>query len=158
RQFSSPLNDIAPDDIDHIEIVRGPAATTLYGTEASGGVLQIFTKHGKDGTPSWNFSTTGGVNNMGHFGPKSDSTGMFFNKCSGTLQIGDGTKFQDATCPASGSWLHNGAIARYSGSVRGGTQTGTNYNVSGNIDNEHGVLRGAGNYRRSLRANLAFKP
>ncbi|MEP6508344.1 MAG: TonB-dependent receptor plug domain-containing protein, partial [Gemmatimonadales bacterium] len=44
RQFISPLNDIPAEDIDHIEIVKGPAATTLYGTEASGGVLQIFTK------------------------------------------------------------------------------------------------------------------
>src|SRR5690606_14159725 len=44
RQAGSPLQDINPADIERIEVVKGPAATTLYGTEASGGVIQIFTK------------------------------------------------------------------------------------------------------------------
>jgi hypothetical protein len=158
RQFSSPLNDIAAEDIDHIEIVKGPAATTLYGTEASGGVLQIFTKQGKEGAASWNVSTTLGFNNMGHMGPASDPTGLFFNKCSGILTIGDGTKFQDATCPSSGSWLHNGQIERLNISVRGGTASGINYNVSANADNQDGVLPVGGSYSRSFRANLGFKP
>jgi len=33
RQYTSPFNDIPAEDIDHIEIVEGPAATTLYGTQ-----------------------------------------------------------------------------------------------------------------------------
>ena len=48
RQTTLPLNDIDASDIDHIEIVKGPAATTLYGTEASGGVIQIYTADGSD--------------------------------------------------------------------------------------------------------------
>ena len=36
----SVLNDINPDDIESIEIIKGPAAATLYGTEASNGVVQ----------------------------------------------------------------------------------------------------------------------
>jgi len=158
RQFVSPLNDIAAEDIDHIEIVKGPAATTLYGTEASGGVVQIFTKQGREGAAAWNLSMTTGFNNMGHVGPASDPTGLFFNKCSGTLAIGDGTKFQDATCPASGSWLKNGPIARLNVSVRGGTTSGTIYQVSLNADNEEGVLPTGGAYSRGLRANVGFKP
>ncbi len=158
RQFTSPLNDIAAEDIDHIEIIKGPAATTLYGTEASGGVLQIFTKRGQDGAASWKLSTTAGFNNMGHLGPASDSTGLFFNKCDGIRAIGDGTKFQDPTCPASGSWLSNGPISRVSLGVRGGAAGTMTYDVSGNIDNEQGVLESSGAYRRSLRANLGFKP
>jgi TonB-linked SusC/RagA family outer membrane protein len=42
----SRLNDINPDDIESIEIIKGPAAATLYGTEASNGVIQIITKRG----------------------------------------------------------------------------------------------------------------
>mgnify|MGYP001555404353 FL=1 len=42
-------NDFNPDDIESIEIVKGPAATTLYGTEAANGVIQIITKKGQLG-------------------------------------------------------------------------------------------------------------
>lgn len=43
----SRLNDFDPDNIDRIEIIKGPAASTLYGTEAANGVIQIFTKRGQ---------------------------------------------------------------------------------------------------------------
>jgi outer membrane cobalamin receptor len=46
RQTVLPLNDIRAEDIERVVIVKGAAATTLYGTEASGGVIQIFTKRG----------------------------------------------------------------------------------------------------------------
>jgi outer membrane receptor for ferrienterochelin and colicin len=45
----SPINDIDPNDVERVEVVRGPAATTLYGTEAATGVIQIFTKRGSAG-------------------------------------------------------------------------------------------------------------
>lgn len=43
------LNDINPQDIERIEIIRGPAAATIYGTEATNGVVQIITKKGSSG-------------------------------------------------------------------------------------------------------------
>ncbi len=46
---TSRLNDFDPNSIDHIEVIKGPAAATLYGTEASSGVIQIFTKAGQAG-------------------------------------------------------------------------------------------------------------
>jgi TonB-dependent SusC/RagA subfamily outer membrane receptor len=46
---SSRLNDINPEDIERIEIIKGPAAATLYGTEATNGVIQIVTKKGAMG-------------------------------------------------------------------------------------------------------------
>jgi TonB-linked SusC/RagA family outer membrane protein len=50
----SRLDDIDPESIDRIEILKGAAAATLYGTEASNGVIQIFTKKGSAGAPRWN--------------------------------------------------------------------------------------------------------
>jgi iron complex outermembrane receptor protein len=44
------INTIDPESIDHIEIVRGPQASTLYGSQALAGVMQIFTKKGYAGT------------------------------------------------------------------------------------------------------------
>jgi TonB-dependent starch-binding outer membrane protein SusC len=48
---ASKLDDIPPESIERIEILKGAAAATLYGTEASNGVIQIFTKKGRAGAP-----------------------------------------------------------------------------------------------------------
>jgi TonB-linked SusC/RagA family outer membrane protein len=58
----SRMNDINPDDIESIEIIKGPAAATLYGTEASNGVIQIITKKGTIGATRWTFATRLGTN------------------------------------------------------------------------------------------------
>lgn len=48
---ASHLDDIPPESIERVEILKGAAAATLYGTEASNGVIQIFTKRGRAGAP-----------------------------------------------------------------------------------------------------------
>ena len=40
------MSNISAQNIERIEIIRGPQASTLYGSEAAGGVIQIFTKKG----------------------------------------------------------------------------------------------------------------
>ncbi|MFQ5627707.1 MAG: carboxypeptidase-like regulatory domain-containing protein, partial [bacterium] len=47
----SRLDDINPDAIERVEILKGAAAATLYGTQASNGIIQIFTKKGSFGKP-----------------------------------------------------------------------------------------------------------
>ncbi len=64
----SPLNEIHPGDIERIEIVKGAAATTLYGSEASAGVIQIFTRQGASGSPQWTFQSDHGVDWVRPFG------------------------------------------------------------------------------------------
>ncbi len=158
RQSVSPLSDIPAADIDRIEVVKGPAATTLYGTEASGGVIQIFTKRGRDGAAQWNLDVNTGLNRMGDFGPKSDPTGMFLKQCRGPNVVdANGVAFEDATCPKSGSWLSDGFIGRYNLGVRGASG-GVTYSLSGNLENEQGVLRVGSNKTGGLRANLGFTP
>ncbi len=58
----SRLADFDPADIESIEIIKGPAAATLYGTEASDGVIQIVTKRGQVGAPVFELSTELGQN------------------------------------------------------------------------------------------------
>lgn len=152
----APLNDIDMTDVDRIEVVKGPAATTLYGTEASGGVIQIFTKRGRRGGTQSTLDVTAGFNNMGHIGAKSDTTGMFVNRCSGVLALGNGTKFEDPSCPKSGSWLSNGPIQRYAGSVRGSTES-NDYFLSGNYSNENSVLNSGQNRAGGVRGNMTIR-
>src|SRR5436189_2024214 len=68
---ASPLNDINPADIDHVEIINGAAASTLYGTEAAAGVIQIFTKRGVSGAPRWTFEMGQGFDQLRPFGTDS---------------------------------------------------------------------------------------
>jgi TonB-linked SusC/RagA family outer membrane protein len=51
------LVDINPADIDRIEIIKGAAGAAIYGSRASNGVVQIFTKRGKSGKPVVSVST-----------------------------------------------------------------------------------------------------
>ncbi|MBC6609375.1 SusC/RagA family TonB-linked outer membrane protein [Hymenobacter sp. BT507] len=46
------LADIDPNDIERIEVIKGAAAAAIYGSRAANGVVQIFTKRGKEGKPS----------------------------------------------------------------------------------------------------------
>jgi len=56
----SRFNDIAPEEIASIEVLKGPAAATLYGTEAARGVINIITKRGTPGSSAFNFSAQSG--------------------------------------------------------------------------------------------------
>ena len=57
----SRVNDLNPEEIENIEIVKGPSAATLYGTDAANGVIVITTKRGLSGRPQWNFYTEQGM-------------------------------------------------------------------------------------------------
>jgi TonB-dependent starch-binding outer membrane protein SusC len=52
------LADLNPNDVERIEIIKGAAAAAIYGSRASNGVVQIFTKRGKSGKAKFNFSTS----------------------------------------------------------------------------------------------------
>ena len=158
RQSTTSFNDIKPEDIDRIEVVKGAAATTLYGTEASGGVIQIFTKKGTSTRPEWSLNVGAGANHMGHVGPSEDPTGVFVNKCSGPeLQDAQGNAWVDPTCPASGSWLRTGAVQQYALSVRGGAQQMTYY-LSSSFNSEEGVISTSSAKSGGVRGNFTFSP
>ncbi len=59
---TAQLANILPDQIDHIEVVRGNVSA-LYGSDAIGGVVQIFTKSGAGQAPAANASVEYGSNN-----------------------------------------------------------------------------------------------
>jgi TonB-linked SusC/RagA family outer membrane protein len=58
QQATSALSGIDPNDIQSIEVIKGPAAATLYGADAASGVIQIITKTGKLGQQSMQWSLT----------------------------------------------------------------------------------------------------
>ena len=65
---ASYINDIDPSTIEDVEIVKGPSAATLYGTDAANGVVVITTKRGRAGTTRWTVSAErGAVDDRNHF-------------------------------------------------------------------------------------------
>ena len=174
NQQTNPFDDINPADIERIETIKGAAATTLYGTEAAGGVIQIFTKRGVAGAPAWSLTIDQGVNTLGHIGPSPDvnPTGLGMNNCNftgdGNFPGGDSQFPADPSCPASGSWLKNGSLQSYNLSVRGGAER-MNYFMSarwgaeeGVFDtgvNDNGVERPTqGQESWNMRGNFSFAP
>jgi TonB-linked SusC/RagA family outer membrane protein len=165
RQSISPLQDIPASDIERIEVVKGASATTLYGTEAAGGVIQIFTKRGVAGDAIWNGGLTLGASSMGQVGPDGDPTELF-TKCDrlddmygisqGSSTAGDRTYFQDPTCPSSGRWFETGLQQRYDLSVRGGSDRYTYY-VAGNYSDVDGTLQNQNSKDGGVRANVDLR-
>ena len=57
----SRLDDLDPESIESIDILKGPSATTLYGTDAANGVIVIRTKRGRAGPTVWSVSADRGL-------------------------------------------------------------------------------------------------
>jgi TonB-dependent SusC/RagA subfamily outer membrane receptor len=135
------LSDLNPDEIDRIEVLKGPAAATLYGSEASGGVIQIFTKRGRSNSPAnFSFNTAAGFNRHRQNFPtslKSNFTGP------------DGTQAWDP----NQTLIENGLINSYDLTVDGGGEEVT-YFVSGGFSYEEGSVKPNDQTRGNLRVNL----
>lgn len=58
----SPLDNMNPNDVASVEVLKDAAAAAIYGSRASNGVVIITTKKGKKGKPQFTFNTYGGVN------------------------------------------------------------------------------------------------
>jgi TonB-linked SusC/RagA family outer membrane protein len=58
----NPLDNINPNDIDNIEVLKDAAAASIYGSRASNGVVLITTKHGKTGKTQISFNNYIGYN------------------------------------------------------------------------------------------------
>ncbi len=75
---ATAIDQLMLDQIDHIEVVRGNVSS-LYGSEAIGGVIQIFTKRGK-GAPAFNISGGAGTHDTQRaaagFGGQRGNTGF----------------------------------------------------------------------------------
>jgi TonB-linked SusC/RagA family outer membrane protein len=182
NDVASPLNDINPNDIERVEVIKGAAAATLYGTEAAAGVIQIFTKSGRTGRPEWSFSVDQGFVQSLPFGPDPSEAppgdtifscaAKVNNICTGTMQAyRDSFPNRFDGLPTTGvsraggtskylfidPWLRNGLRQRYSLSVGGGGEN-LRYFVSGTTSDEEGVLPNDKEARQSVRGNFSFMP
>ena len=153
----SRLNDIHPSDIESIEIIKGPAAATLYGTEASNGVIQIITKSGQTGAPQFDFTTRIGTNWLWDPEGRTDMRWMPDPDLVGRPQTVDDlfgiNVYTNEIENGNGPIFQNGLTQSYNLSVRGGTDA-VRYFASVSRDDDVGVVDWNWSKRLSLRANF----
>ena len=150
----SRINDINPEDIDRIEVLRGPAASTLYGSEAGNGVIQIFTKRGATGATQWNFSMKQGVNYLanpeGRFWTNYQRDTVSASPTFGQVVSLDIVEAENARGTPI---FRTGHLQEYDLSVAGGSDR-FRYFVQGGMEDSEGAERKNDLRRYNARANL----
>jgi len=147
-QDASRLDDFNPEDIESIEIVKGPAAATLYGTEAANGVIRITTKRGQPGETRWSVWAEGGLVKEPNTYPLNYSglsaTPSYETSCL-LVDVNDGLCTQtglesyqvlEDDNPALNP-VDDGYRNQYGLSVQGGSDR-INFYIAGEIENETG--------------------
>jgi TonB-dependent starch-binding outer membrane protein SusC len=165
----SRLDDINPDAIERIEILKGAAAATLYGTEASAGVIQVFTKTGARGAPRFDFTSEQGFSSYpkGRYKPNAGFA-RYANLADCVTRLPDTTSTQSACRGQTAKFadylsqfygrpiqayqvferdfipdlFETGYAHSYSGSVSGGTPAVT-YFVNARLQKENGPFGNA---------------
>ncbi|MNI10704.1 Vitamin B12 transporter BtuB [compost metagenome] len=142
------LVDINPADIENIEIIKGAAAAAIYGSRASNGVVQITTKKGKEGKPTFTFSTSLKTSSLRKKLPYNTHNKTFANTTATDLTQTDVTRYdyQDKI-------FQTGIGTDNNISMSGGT-AGTKYYISGNYLNNQGIIKNTDFTRAGLRARL----
>jgi TonB-linked SusC/RagA family outer membrane protein len=150
---ASRFDDLNPDEIETIDVLKGPSAATLYGTEAANGVINITTKKGRAGAPRWSFFSENGISKDPQKGHYRDLWISFDRtKTPGTLteclvsDMADGKCHIDTTYHANVlnnsalTPLVNGNVQKYGLQVSGGSER-NQYFVAGEYTKELGPYK-----------------
>ena len=148
---ASRVGDINPQEVENIEIVKGPSAATLYGTDAANGVIVITTKKGRSGAARWVVYGESGVITDRNTYPTNytiwgHSPGLTAARADCSLSnLSAGTCVKDSTTTYSPFYdqdatpLGTGNRSQYGVQVSGGSEA-LRYFLSGESEKETGVL------------------
>ena len=162
------LSTINPMDIESIEILKDASATAIYGSRGANGVIIVTTKQGKTGKPVIDASYSAGFQQLARKLPvmaagdyarlynliRSTETAdgnvpipVFTDQEIAGFDQNGGTDWQDAVYETG--IIHNAQVG-----ISGGTDA-MKYNISANLLDHQGILKGSSYLRTSLRANLS---
>jgi len=150
-QDFNALTDLNPIEIESIEVLKDAAATSIYGSRASNGVVLITTKRGKSGKPSITLNAYYGFTNpIEKYDMLSgEQFRELLNEARGTNDPWNGvdTDFMDLV------FQDDAAIQEYDLSVSGGDEK-TKYYIGGSFMDQEGTVIGQNFNRVSGRVNL----
>ncbi|MGI8546362.1 MAG: SusC/RagA family TonB-linked outer membrane protein [Gemmatimonadaceae bacterium] len=174
-QGASALDAINPEDIERIEVIKGPAAATLYGADAAGGVIPIITKKGRrDQKASWTVKGEYGATDWALATPVNYTTCTAARIASlDTVSTATGKSILPSWpgCRADGvtagtvltddplhrdpQALRTGLYQNLVASLRGGSDR-YNYYLSADRSLDQGVFYNSYDNRKSARGNFGY--
>ena len=174
--LSSGIDDINPNDIVSMEVLKDASATAIYGSRGANGVVIITTKRGKAGSTVVSVDSYYGFNQeLGTIGVMNGAQFAEYKRESrravGQYTLGAATAAEDAkifeprelASIATGrstdyvaGMLRTGAIQSHQVSVSGGSEK-TTFNISGNFFQDIGVVKTQDFSRYTFRVNLDHK-
>ena len=152
------LADINPNDVESIQVLKSAAATAIYGSKATNGVVIITTKRGRTGAPRFTLSQR-----VGTYEPLKLLGSRRFTRA--TLEDAFGAPFANRWCPGTPetacpyydyqSELFGQRDPSYetSATISGGNEA-TKYFVSVNDKHDNGTQINTNARRQNLRLNL----
>lgn len=159
------LNDINPNDIASMEILKDASAVAIYGTNGSNGVILITTKRGTTGKPVIRYNAYAGVENIAHIlQPRSGAEYVQkyadYMKQTGQTQtnpVPNAGELDYYNRGITTDWMkvasQTGIMQDHNLSISGGTQD-VKYFISGEYMDQKGVIPGYKYKRISFRSNL----
>jgi TonB-linked SusC/RagA family outer membrane protein len=161
------LNDINPNDIASIEILKDASATAIYGTNGANGVILISTKRGASGKPVIRYSGYAGVEEIAHILEPGSPEQLLeryaeYSRIQGsalyqTSPVRNEYEFDNYQKGITTDWLdavlQTGVIQNHNVSISGGNEY-ARYYISGGIQDQKGVVKGYNYKRYDVRSNL----
>ena len=162
------LSDINPEDVESIEVLKGPSAAAIYGQRANAGVIIITTKKGQAGDTQVSVSQDVGFNSalnlvgVAEWSPEKINT-------YGNIFVGADNRaaFIASETAAYNEALSNGNIYDYEDELYGNTglitqtnvgvsggNSSTSFYIAGTTRSEEGIINNTGFDRNSIRLNL----
>ena len=157
------MADLNPNDIESIEVLKGPSAAAIYGTRANAGVIIITTKRGSAGKTQVSLSQDIGfatpLRLLGVDDWSEEKINFFFPEARRPIEL---ERFRQARATNTfvdyEDYFHNNTatLSNTRLTVNGGNDR-TKFFISGNIAAEDGTVRNTGFERYSIRANVDHK-
>ena len=165
------INDINPNDIESVEILKDPSAVAIYGVNGSNGVILITTKRGTTGKPVIRYSTYAGVENAtdileGVTGEEMLARYKEYARINSLPLFNGGPvrneyEFENYTNGVTVDWMdavmRQGVNQNHNLGVSGGNEY-AKYYISGDYMSQKGVILGYDYKRYSFRLNSDIKP
>lgn len=156
------INQIAPEDVESINILKDASSAAIYGARAAGGVVIITTKHGSEGKAKLSVNAYTGVQSATHL-IKMANNAQYVSAYNAAARNDGRPIISDslASTLSDVNWLKEllrpAPVTNINLSVSGGTAT-SNYIVSGNVFSQNGLIQNSSFRRYNLRTGINSNP